>query len=57
MPQEIRELAKDMMNSPKEILVKEDELTLDGIRQYYTELEDGWKVETLLDIFKVITTS
>lgn len=57
MPNDIRELAKEIMNDPKEILVKEDELTLDGIRQYYTELEDGWKKDTLKDIFKVVTTS
>lgn len=57
MPNDIRELAKQVMNDPKEILVKEDELTLDGIRQYYTDLEDSWKKDTLKDIFKVVTTS
>lgn len=57
MPEEIRELTKEFMQDPETILVKEDELTLDGIRQYQVILQDDWKFHTLLDIFKVVTVS
>lgn len=32
MPKEVLEITNDIMNDPIKILVKEDELTLDGIR-------------------------
>lgn len=57
MPEEILSITKDIMNDPVEILVKEDELTLDGIRQFYVTLQDDWKVSTLLDIFKVVSVA
>lgn len=55
MPKEILEMTNSFMNDPIKILVKEDEITLDGIRQYYVSVQDDWKVATLLDIFSVLT--
>jgi len=42
------------MNNPAKILVKNEQLTLDGIKQYYVILKKDWKLESLLDIYKVI---
>lgn len=43
------------MRDPVSILVKEAELTLDGIRQYVVELQDAWKTEVVEDIYKVLS--
>merc|ERR1712048_1102733 len=40
------------------ILVKKDELTLEGIQQFYVAIEkDDWKLDTLCDLFEVLTVS
>jgi len=41
------------MRDPATILVKNEELTLDGIKQYYIAIEkDEWKFETLIELYK-----
>ena len=40
------------MNEPAKILVKNEQLTLEGIKQYYVVLKKEWKIESLLDIYK-----
>ena len=57
MPAEVLEITKQLMNDPIQILVKEDELTLDGIRQYFVNVQEDWKISTMLDIFKVVGVS
>lgn len=57
MPAEVLEITNQLMNDPVKILVKEDELTLDGIRQYQVNVQEDWKISTMLDIFKVATVS
>lgn len=37
------------------ILVKDDELTLDGIIQYYVHLDEQYKLDTLIDLYKFIS--
>lgn len=37
------------------ILVKDDELTLDGIIQYYINLEEAYKLDTLIDLYKFVS--
>jgi len=38
------------------ILVKKDELTLEGIRQFYVGIEkEEWKLETLCDLYETLT--
>lgn len=40
------------MRDPARILVKKDELTLEGIKQYYVPLEkEEWKLEVLMDLY------
>jgi len=37
------------------ILVKDDELTLDGITQYYIHLDEQYKVDALIDLYKFVS--
>ena len=40
------------MRDPAIILVKNEELTLDGIKQYYIAIEkEEWKFDTLLELY------
>lgn len=40
------------MNDPVRILVKRDELTLDGIKQFFVAVEkEEWKFDTLCKFF------
>ena len=53
MPLEILEISKKFMRDPVRILVKKDELTLEGIKQFYIELDkESWKFETLCDLYE-----
>merc|ERR1719424_1269046 len=48
MPHDILELASKFMHDPVRILVTKDELTLEGIRQFYIAIEnEEWKFDTL----------
>ena len=43
------------MNKPVRILVKRDELTLEGIKQFYVNVErEEWKLETLCDLYETL---
>ena len=45
MPNEILEVTKRFMREPIRILVKKEELTLEGIKQFYVNVEkEDWKV-------------
>ena len=45
MPTEILDVTKRFMREPIRILVKKEELTLEGIKQYYVNVEkEDWKV-------------
>lgn len=39
LPNEILEMTKKFMNNPVKILVKRDEITLDGIKQFFIAVE------------------
>jgi len=58
MPKELHDLTESFMKNPTKILVKNDELTLQGIAQYYINLEDDThKYETIKDIFSGLSIS
>merc|ERR1712151_213896 len=58
MPPEILDLTEKFMRQPVRILVKRDELTLEGIQQFYVAIEkEDWKLDTLCDLFEVLTIS
>ncbi len=45
MPPEALEITRKFMNKPVKILVKRDELTLEGTKQFYVNLDrEEWKV-------------
>lgn len=53
MPVEILNMAKRFMRNPIRILVKKEALTLDGIRQFYVNVErEDWKLATLCDLYE-----
>lgn len=52
MPPDVVEFANQLLNNPVRILVPEEEVTLEGIQQYYVELEnEDWKFDVLCDIY------
>lgn len=56
MPSEILELTHKFMRSPVRILVKRDQLTLEGIQQFYIAVDkEDWKIETLCDLYETLT--
>ncbi|EGD75748.1 eIF-4a [Salpingoeca rosetta] len=58
MPDDVLEVTKRFMRDPIRILVKKEQLTLEGIRQFYVDVgKEDWKLETLSDIWKTITIS
>lgn len=56
MPTDVLEMTQKFMREPLRILVKKDELTLEGIKQYFIAIEkEDWKFETLCDLYETIT--
>ena len=44
------------MRDPVKILVKKEELTLEGIKQFYIFIErEDWKLETLCDLYETLS--
>ena len=58
MPNELTTLTDKFMRNPVRILVKNEQLTLEGIKQYHVALDnDDNKYETLKDIYSALTVS
>lgn len=58
MPEELNKMTDKFMRNPVKILVKNEQLTLEGIRQYYVALDnDEVKYDTLKDIYSSLTLS
>jgi translation initiation factor 4A len=56
MAPEILDLTSKFMRDAVRILVKKDELTLEGIRQFYVAIEkEDWKLDTLCDLYETLT--
>jgi len=55
MPQEALEITERFMRDPVRILVKRDELTLEGIKQFYISVDrEDWKFDTLCDLYDTL---
>lgn len=53
MPIEVVEVANNLLRGPVRILVKPDDVPLDGIKQYYVALDrEEWKYDTLCDLYQ-----
>ncbi|EPY50251.1 translation initiation factor eIF4A [Schizosaccharomyces cryophilus OY26] len=58
MPQDVLEVTTKFMRDPIRILVKKDELTLEGIKQFYVAVEkEEWKLDTLCDLYETVTVT
>lgn len=56
LPHEVLEMTTKFMVTPVSILVKRDELTLEGIKQFFVAVEkEDWKFETLCDLYDTMT--
>ena len=56
MPMEVLEVTQKFMRNPVMILVKKDELTLEGIKQFYIAIDrEEWKFDTLCDLYDTLT--
>ena len=51
MPSEIQELSDRFLRNPVRILLEAEKVTLEGITQYYVQLEPNEKYQALCDIF------
>jgi len=55
MPVPVLEVTTRFMRDPIRILVKKDELTLEGIKQFFVDVgEERFKVEVLMDLYETI---
>ena len=57
MPPEVVEISKKFMKSPIHELVKKEELSLKGIKQFYLEVDEQYKLETLAELYDHISVS
>lgn len=55
LPPEALDITRKFMNSPVRILVKREELTLEGIKQFYVNVErEEWKLDTLCELYETV---
>ena len=58
MPMDCLEITQRFMRDPIRILVKRDELTLEGIKQFFVTVErEEWKLDTLCDLYETLTNT
>ena len=56
LPHDVLEITTKFMTDPVRILVKRDELTLEGIKQFFVAVEkEDWKFDTLCDLYDTLT--
>ena len=58
LPKEVLDMTSRFMAEPVRVLVKRDELTLEGIKQFFVAVEkEEWKFETLCDLYDTLTVT
>lgn len=56
LPSDVLDVTQRFMREPIRILVKRDELTLEGIKQFFIAVErEEWKLDTLCDLYETLT--
>ncbi|KAJ2645053.1 RNA helicase [Coemansia sp. RSA 1694] len=56
LPHDVLDLTQRFMTDPLRILIKRDELTLEGISQFFVNVDkEDWKFETLCDLYDSLT--
>ena len=55
LPDEIIDLTSKFMNNPEKVLVKKEQLTLEGIQQFFINIKhNDWKYEVITDLYDTI---
>ena len=55
LPDEIIELTSKFMNNPEKVLVKKEQLTLEGIQQFFINIKhNDWKYDVISDLYDTI---
>ena len=55
LPDEIIDLTSKFMNDPEKVLVKKEQLTLEGIQQFFINIKhNDWKYEVITDLYDTI---
>lgn len=58
MPPEAVEISRKFLRNPVNILVQDEQLTLDGIRQYYINVyQEDYKLDTLYDLYEKLSVA
>lgn len=58
IPPPVLDITTKFMDNPKRILVKQEQLTLEGIKQYFIDVgHDRWKFDTFCDLYSYISVS
>lgn len=58
MPDDVMQVTSQFMKDPVRILVKKDEVTLEGIKQFYVNVQrEDWKLDTLCDLYETLTVT
>jgi len=58
MPPDAIAMSEKFMRSPIRILVKREQLTLEGIKQFYIDVErEDWKIDVLSDLYSTLSIS
>ena len=58
MPTDVLELSSKFMKDPLKILVKSEDLTLEGINQFYIDVvQEQWKIEVICDLYNQLTVT
>jgi len=56
LPDEALDITRQFMNNPVRILVKKEELSIRGIKQFYVDVrKEEWKIETLCDLYETMS--
>jgi translation initiation factor 4A len=56
MPQEALSITEKFMRDPIHILVKREQVTLEGIKQFFVDVnQENWKLDTLCDLYESLT--
>ncbi|GMG32665.1 unnamed protein product [Ambrosiozyma monospora] len=56
LPKDVLSMTNKFMSDPVKILVKRDEITLEGIKQFFVQVEkEEWKFDTLCDLYDSLT--
>jgi len=56
LPPDALAMSQKFMRNPTRILVKREQLTLDGIKQFYIDVErEDWKIDVLADLYSTLS--